>query len=68
MSKLRFLYSCSGLLFLIVFPVDKENVLVVYSLQQLFMQLYIIIMSSTGFLLASLNNAESFSLSKCHIS
>lgn len=68
MSKLHFLYSCLGLLFLIVFPVDKENVLLVYSLQQLFMQLYIIIMSSTGFLLDSLNNAESFSLSKCHIS
>lgn len=68
MSKLHFLYICLGLLLLIVFPVDKENVLLLSSLQQLFIQLYIVIMSSIGFLLVSLNSPESFSLSTCHIS
>jgi len=52
MSKLHFLCSCLGLLLLIVFLVDKESVLLIFSLQQLFIQLYTAIMSSTGFLLA----------------
>lgn len=55
-SKLHFLYTCSGLLLLIVFPVEKKNAWLLSSLQEFFIPLQIVMMSFTGFLLVILKN------------